>query len=122
MKSREAYQMKTFIAFYNIFQVIACVIAIREFILAGFKIETILKCEKPNFQTESPRMLRCRNLMLGLKAIELLETVIFVLRKKQNQVSGLHVYHHISTFFLGWYFMKYVSGKNFISKIKNHNQ
>lgn len=113
MKDREAYKLKTFIAFYNIFQVIACGIAIREFFYAGFKIETILKCEQPNFQTESPRMLRCRNLMLGLKAIELLETVIFVLRKKQNQVSGLHVYHHISTFFLGWYFMKYVGGKNF---------
>lgn len=30
-----------------------------------------------------------------LKCCDLIETIIFVLRKKSNQVSMLHVYHHL---------------------------
>lgn len=46
-----------------------------------------------------------------LRLIELIETVIFVLRKKQNQVSPLHIYHHISTVVLLWSFLKYSSSE-----------
>lgn len=109
MEKRKAYDLRVFIACYNIFQVLACAIMIREYFLSGFKLEHMYKCSNPDFN-ESKRMLRSRNFMLWLKGIELIETVLFVLRKKQNQVSNLHVYHHISTFFLGWYFMKYVGG------------
>lgn len=45
-----------------------------------------------------------------LKAVELVETAFFLLRKKYNQVSKLHVYHHTSTFLLGWAGVKYVGG------------
>lgn len=109
MEKRKAYDLRVFIACYNIFQVLACAIMIREYFLSGFRLEHMYKCSNPDFN-ESKRMLRSRNFMLWLKGIELIETVLFVLRKKQNQVSNLHVYHHISTFFLGWYFMKYVGG------------
>ena len=51
--------------------------------------------------------------MLGIviRTAELLETVFFVLRKKQNQVSHLHVYHHVSTILLLWAFYKYNASK-----------
>ena len=45
-----------------------------------------------------------------LKLAELVETVFFVLRKKQNQVTKLHVYHHVSTFMFGWLTCKYIGG------------
>lgn len=47
-----------------------------------------------------------------LRIIEFIETIIFVLRKKQNQVTFLHVYHHISTIIIFWVFLKY-SGSEF---------
>lgn len=46
----------------------------------------------------------------ALKAVELLETAFFILRKKYTQVSKLHVYHHTSTFLLGWFGVKFVGG------------
>ena len=51
--------------------------------------------------------------MLGIfiRTLELVETVFFVLRKKQNQVSHLHVYHHVSTILLLWAFYKYNASK-----------
>lgn len=45
-----------------------------------------------------------------LKFIELSETLIFALRKKQNQISLLHVYHHVSTVSLAFLLAKYIRG------------
>lgn len=45
-----------------------------------------------------------------LKHIELLETLFFILRKKNKQVSKLHVYHHGSTCLLAWIGVKYAAG------------
>lgn len=44
------------------------------------------------------------------KCIEFLDTIFFVMRKKNNQVSFLHVYHHASMFPLWWLGVKYVAG------------
>ena len=48
-----------------------------------------------------------------MKVVDLIETVIFVLRKKQNQVSYLHVYHHASTVIVTYITVKYVAGGMF---------
>lgn len=48
-----------------------------------------------------------------IKMLELVETVFFVLRKKSNQVSALHVYHHSSTLFLAWIACKFIGGRLF---------
>ncbi len=40
------------------------------------------------------------------KFVDLLDTIFFVLRKKNNQITGLHVYHHTIVPLLGWSFMK----------------
>lgn len=45
-----------------------------------------------------------------LRILELSETVFFVLRKKQNQLTFLHVYHHVSSILIFWIFFKYSGG------------
>lgn len=45
--------------------------------------------------------------LFWLKLSELIETVIFVLRKKQNQVSKLHIFHHFSTVTLVYVLMHF---------------
>lgn len=45
------------------------------------------------------------------KVVELLDTVFFVLRKKNNQITALHVYHHSVMAFSTWAYLKYVHGE-----------
>ncbi|KAH9505839.1 hypothetical protein DERF_010611 [Dermatophagoides farinae] len=39
---------------------------------------------------------------LWTKLLDLFDTIFFVLRKKNNQISGLHLYHHSIVPLLGW--------------------
>lgn len=48
-------------------------------------------------------------LVTMVKLIDLVETFIFVLRKKNEQVSFLHVYHHVTTILMAWLSTKYVA-------------
>ncbi len=44
------------------------------------------------------------------KLIEFLDTVFFVLRKKNNQISFLHMYHHATMFPIWWCGTRWVPG------------
>lgn len=44
------------------------------------------------------------------KLVEFLDTVFFILRKKSNQLTFLHVYHHSTMFGLWWIGVKWVPG------------
>lgn len=45
-----------------------------------------------------------------LKVLDLVETIFFILRKKNNQVTFLHVYHHAGVMFGGYVYLKLYSG------------
>ncbi|XP_071439677.1 very long chain fatty acid elongase AAEL008004-like [Hetaerina americana] len=45
-----------------------------------------------------------------LKIIDLLDTIIFVLRKKSRQLSFLHIYHHVGILIIAWLAVKYYPG------------
>nr|XP_018914890.1 PREDICTED: elongation of very long chain fatty acids protein AAEL008004-like isoform X3 [Bemisia tabaci]XP_018914891.1 PREDICTED: elongation of very long chain fatty acids protein AAEL008004-like isoform X3 [Bemisia tabaci] len=46
-----------------------------------------------------------------IKIIDLLDTVFFVLRKKQSHITVLHVYHHTCMAVGTWAFVKYTEGQ-----------
>ena len=45
-----------------------------------------------------------------IKIVDLLDTVLFALRKKPNQITFLHVFHHFSMVANAWSGVKYVAG------------
>jgi elongation of very long chain fatty acids protein 4 len=44
------------------------------------------------------------------KLIDLVDTVFFALRKKDNQITVLHIFHHMTMFPYAWYGLKFVGG------------
>jgi elongation of very long chain fatty acids protein 4 len=44
------------------------------------------------------------------KLVEMLDSVFFILRKKESQLTFLHIYHHSTMFCLWWIGVKYVAG------------
>ncbi|XP_017047179.1 elongation of very long chain fatty acids protein 7-like [Drosophila ficusphila] len=99
MEVRKAYELKWLILAHNLFQVVSCVYVIKEILfITDNSILYFWKCRDIGSSPEHVRRYYSLAFFIfWLKLSELLETVIFVLRKKQNQVSKLHVFHHLST-------------------------
>ncbi|XP_055611986.1 elongation of very long chain fatty acids protein 7-like [Uranotaenia lowii] len=112
MKNRKPFELRNFMIGYNLFQVIACYLLIRHFFKHGWTFRYLYTCKLPDFSNDYEAI----GFMYGsyfnyvIKMIELIETVLFALRKKQSQISFLHVYHHACTFAIAWIFVKYVGG------------
>ncbi|XP_047354504.1 elongation of very long chain fatty acids protein 7-like [Vespa velutina] len=104
MNNRPAYSLKRFIQFYNIFQILANSIIVYMFLDGGWYENIFIYCVPLIYSTDPSSMKIALAIWytMILKMIDLIETGIFVLRKKNNQISFLHVYHHITTAFLAW--------------------
>lgn len=62
------------------------------------------------------RQLRLAYFLFWLKLSELIETVIFIMRKKQSQVTKLHVFHHITTVTLIYMLIHYNNNGEYFSQ------
>lgn len=120
MESRKPMTLSLYTRCYNIFQVISCINFLIYGVRNGYTLNDLWKCQP--LLSEYQEFIRYKKLLwwfLMLRLAELSETVVFVLRKKQNQVSTLHVYHHISTAAIVWLFIKYAESENFSKKKLN---
>jgi GNS1/SUR4 family len=113
MKDKLPYNVTNWLRFYNIFQVIACTVFVVRTYNLGFDFRFLWRCESFDFLNENARLeiqigLWC---FLLLRIFEFSETIVFVLRKKKNQASFLHIYHHVSTVVLMWVFITFDTGE-----------
>lgn len=113
MKDKQPYNITNLCRWYNVFQFIACGLFVVRSYQMGFTFHYLWKCESFDFLSNEVKeeLVLGSWLFLGLRMIEFVETVFFILRKKRNQASFLHVYHHISTVILMWIFLTYDTGK-----------
>lgn len=116
MKDRRPYNVTNILRIYNVFQVIACSIFVYRTFSMGFDFRFLWKCESFDFLTDGERL----ELKIGtwcfllLRMFEFVETIFFILRKKGNQASFLHVYHHITVVLLMWVYITFDTGKKYI--------
>lgn len=114
MKNREPFNVVDLIRLYNVVQVIACSIYVVRAHQLGFTINYLFKCEKFEFFSDLVKLeIKIGYwLFLALRSFEFMETVFFVLRKKHNQASFLHIFHHIGSVLMTWLFIVSDAGKN----------
>lgn len=116
MKDKQPYNIINLCRWYNVFQFVACLTFVVRSYQMGFTFQYLWKCESFDFLSKEVKeeLVLGSWLFLGLRMIEFIETVFFILRKKRNQASFLHVYHHISTVILMWVFLVYDTGKFYL--------
>lgn len=112
MENRQPYELRNFMLFYNFAMVALSGYIFMEFALSGWFAGYSLGCQPVDYSNspQATRMARACWWFFFSKYIELLDTVIFVLRKKTNQVTFLHVFHHGIMPFSWWFGVKYVAG------------
>src|SRR5690349_17539336 len=97
MQNKKPFRLNKLIRAYNIFQVIACTYFVEWTIARGTNFRSTWKCIENKDDQELVYDLNLHTwYFMMLRLIEFIETIIFVLRKKQNQISALHIYHHTS--------------------------
>uniref|UniRef100_A0A182UI04 Elongation of very long chain fatty acids protein n=1 Tax=Anopheles melas TaxID=34690 RepID=A0A182UI04_9DIPT len=112
MENRKPFQIDTIIKYYNLIQVVLCAFLFIEGFRLGYLRGYSFLCQPVDYSpTEIPIAIarRCYYYFL-VKVLDLLDTIFFVLRKKQNQVSFLHVYHHTGMVMLVWSGVKWFPG------------
>lgn len=116
MKEKAPYTLTNLIRVYNIFQITACTAFVVRSYQMGFDFRFIWRCEKFDWLSDEAKVELYIGtwLFLLLRIFEFIETILFILRKKNNQASFLHVYHHVSTVLLMWVFITFDTGEDFV--------
>ncbi|XP_050400450.1 elongation of very long chain fatty acids protein 7 [Patella vulgata] len=112
MANRKPMDLKNLLLVYNFSMVILSGYIFVEFLLSGWGTGYSYGCQPVDYSNtpKAMRMVRVCWLFYFSKFIELLDTVFFLLRKKFNQVSFLHVFHHGVMPFSWWFGVKFAAG------------
>ncbi|XP_011405756.2 PREDICTED: elongation of very long chain fatty acids protein 4-like isoform X2 [Amphimedon queenslandica] len=112
MKNRAPFDMKALLFVFNAFIVVLNFWMLWEMTFGMIDAGYNFICT-PMRYSYHPAQLRIANAIWWYyfsKFIEFSDTLFFILRKKNDQVTFLHVYHHASMFFLWWIGVKWVAG------------
>ncbi|XP_062409759.1 elongation of very long chain fatty acids protein 7-like [Sardina pilchardus] len=112
MENRKPFDLKKPMIVYNFSIVGLSLYLIYEFLMSGWANGYSYRCDIVDY-SNSPlaiRMAQACWLYYFSKFIEMLDTIFFVLRKKNSQVSFLHVYHHSIMPFTWWFGVKFAAG------------
>lgn len=112
MQSRQPFELRLLLIVYNAFQVLVSLYISVEVLTVAILSKYSLVCQPVDYSEDplSMRMASVLWLYFIVKIIDLIDTVLFALRKKQNQITFLHVFHHSSMVANGWFGVKYVPG------------
>lgn len=113
MAKRKAFEIRKILVVYNISMMLLSGYMFVEFNLSGWLSGNYTLGCQPVDYSNSPQAIRMANvswLFFISRFIEFSDTAFFILRKKFNNVTFLHVFHHGALPFMWWFGIKYVPG------------
>ncbi|XP_043268401.1 elongation of very long chain fatty acids protein 4-like [Venturia canescens] len=122
MRTRKAFKLTWLLVPYNFSMAILNAYIAVQLFLASTRLRYSYVCQ-PIKQVRRPDEMLIANAVWWYyfsKLLEFCDTLFFILRKKDNQLSFLHVYHHSTMFSLWWIGIKWVpSGSTFLPAMVN---
>jgi len=114
MKNREPVEgLKPVLIIYNLFLVCLSMWMVEEIARhAYFGIGYTWGCNNMSFENSDAHVGLAKALYVFWisKMIEFVDTILMALRKRNDQISFLHIYHHVSMPLLWWIGIKYTAG------------
>ncbi|KAA0705005.1 Elongation of very long chain fatty acids protein 2 [Triplophysa tibetana] len=121
MRSRPAYSLKNVLLLYNFSVTLLSFYMLVELISAVWSAGYRLQCQ--GLYETGDADIRVAKVLWWYyfsKLIEFLDTIFIVLRKKNSQISLLHVYHHASMFNIWWCVLNWIPcGQSFFGPMLN---
>ncbi|XP_062308339.1 elongation of very long chain fatty acids protein 1-like [Osmerus eperlanus] len=121
MANSKPFQLKEVMVIYNFSLVGLSALTVYEFLMSGWATTYTWRCDPCDY-SDSPQGLRVSHRIMLFpfsldgssdflaKLIELMDTVIFVLRKKHSQVTFLHIFRHTIMPWTTWWGISYAPG------------
>ncbi|XP_031826846.1 very long chain fatty acid elongase AAEL008004 [Nomia melanderi] len=112
MANRKPFKLRGVLLAYNAFQVVFSLGMLYEHLMSGWLLDYSYKCQPVDY-SHNPSALRMASLCWWYfisKFTEFADTIFFVLRKKDSQVTFLHLYHHSLTPLETWICVKFIAG------------
>uniref|UniRef100_A0A2S2QWI8 Elongation of very long chain fatty acids protein n=1 Tax=Sipha flava TaxID=143950 RepID=A0A2S2QWI8_9HEMI len=113
MKYRRPMNIDRVVMVYNIIQVLFSLYIVREaFRLVWLQGDYRSNCIEIDYSDTDLAKEKIWAVWLYFfsKILDLLDTVFFILRKKQNQVTFLHIYHHTMVLSFSWGVLRFYPG------------
>lgn len=112
MKNRQPFNITKISALYDVSQVLICAWLLKEAYKTGILQQYNLFCQPVDYSNSENaiRIARLTWCYYLLKIFDMLDTIFFVLRKKNEHLSFLHLYHHAGMVLLIYIGTKYVPG------------
>nr|WPT09942.1 elongation of very long chain fatty acids 4 protein [Namalycastis rhodochorde] len=112
MQQREAMKLRYPVVLYNAAMVIVNFHIFYELLVCSTIRGYSYSCQLVDY-TDNPYEVRIAKALWWFyfsKCLEFMDTFFFILRKKNSQISFLHVYHHATMFPIWWVGVKWVPG------------
>lgn len=112
MANRKPFKLKEVLVLYNGGQVLFSLYMMYEHLMSGWFLDYSYKCQPVDYSNNQKAM-RMATLCWWYyisKLTEFADTIFFVMRKKDSQITFLHMYHHSLTPLETWILVKFVAG------------
>lgn len=119
MKSRKPMQLRWLLIAYNLYVSLLNLWIAVELCYCSYMLRYRSMCQLV-VVTQDPYVMRIANGVwwyFASKGIEFADTLFFILRKKDRQLTFLHKYHHSSMFLVWWTAVRFVPGGSAIIPI-----
>ncbi|XP_046353432.1 elongation of very long chain fatty acids protein 7-like [Haliotis rufescens] len=112
MEPHKPLNLQRILVVYNLSLVCLSCYMFYEFLVSAILANYNLRCQPVDYSND-PLAMRMANVCwvyFASKVVELLDTMFFILRKKNGQMTFLHVFHHSTMVILWWLTVKYIAG------------
>ncbi|XP_015916238.1 very long chain fatty acid elongase 7 [Parasteatoda tepidariorum] len=108
MRDRKPFELRILMMVYNLFLVATYTVTVSTVLYCIRQVDSSVLCKDTVviYGTCTYTMAACGWIIYMLKYVEFLDTIFFVLRKKDNLITNLHVIHHCVLPLCGWVFFR----------------